>query len=166
MDSKHKEDLWNKLLLDFDNQTKNKSPEDVFKISIDLMSSLPHFNWTGIYWLNKGVLELFDYYIGKKTDHTKIPVGKGVCGTAVSENRDIVVDDVLQLDNYLACSIETRSEIVVLIKDNEETILGQIDIDSDQIKAFDDIDRMYMEKLAKKLALNRKKILLEVKNLS
>ncbi len=164
MDFKQKQDLWKGLLRDFDSQSRNKTAEEVYKIAIDLMSSLPHFNWTGIYWVNGGNLELFNYYIGKKTEHTKIPVGKGVCGTAVAENRDIIVDDVLQLDNYLACSIETRSEIVVLIKDTKQIILGQIDIDSDEVKAFDDIDRTYLEKLANKLALFRKNNLLEVKN--
>ena len=156
MDSKQKQELWNQLLSDFERDSANKLPDEVYKLAIDLMASLPHFNWTGIYWLNDGVLELFEYYIGKKTDHTRISIGKGVCGTAVAENRDIIVDDVLELDNYLACSLETRSEIVVLIKDDIGDILGQIDIDSDQIRAFDEIDRNNMELLASKLALQRK----------
>jgi GAF domain-containing protein len=153
MDSEEKQGLWTKLLKDFGSKSANKRPEEIYKLAIDLMASLPHFNWTGIYWLKHGVLELFEYYIGKKTDHTRIPIGKGVCGTAVAENRDIIVDDVLELDNYLACSLETRAEIVVLIKDREGTILGQIDIDSDQIAAFDEIDRKNMEILASQLAV-------------
>ena len=152
MDLKSKKDLWIKLLQDFELKSKNKSPDEVFKTAIDLMSELPHFNWTGIYWLNNDNLELFDYYKGKPTEHTKIKIGKGVCGTAVAENRDIIVDDVTQLDNYLACSLETKSEIVVLIKDNNGSILGQIDVDSDKISAFDDVDRAHMEQLASRLA--------------
>lgn len=155
MDSILKQNLWNQLLIDFNTKSQNKSSDEVYKLAIDLMSSLPHFNWTGIYWLNNESLELFDYYKGKKTEHTKIPVGRGVCGTAVAENRDIIVEDVLKLDNYLACSLETRAEIVVLIKDPNNKILGQIDIDSDQINAFDEIDRENMEQLASRLALHR-----------
>ena len=156
MDSEKKQKLWNYLLTSFDVKSKNRQPEEVYRLAIDLMAKLPHFNWTGIYWLNTdGILELFDYYKGKETEHTKIPIGKGVCGTAVAENRDIIIDDVLKLDNYLACSLETRSEIVVLIKDKAGTILGQIDIDSDEIAAFDEIDRKNMELLAKKIASHR-----------
>ena len=156
MDSTQKQELWNHLLAKFDLQSKNMIVNDVYKLAIDLMSDLPHFNWTGIYWLNNNNLELFDYYKGKPTEHTNIPIGKGVCGTAVAENRDIIVEDVLELDNYLACSLETRAEIVVLIKDTDETILGQIDIDSDQIGAFDEIDRKNMEILASKIATYKK----------
>lgn len=160
MDTKEKQELWIRLIKDFETKSQNKTPHEIFRIAIDLMSNLPHFNWTGIYWLNNNnILELFDYYVGKKTDHTRIPLGKGVCGTAVIENRDIVVDDVLELDNYLACSLETRSEIVVLIKDLDNTILGQIDIDSDQVKAFDEIDKKNMEILATNLAYHKKLLL-------
>ena len=155
MDSQTKAELWSKILTDFELKTKNKNPDEIYKIAIDLMANLPHFNWTGIYWLHDDILELFDYYKGKSTDHTRIPVGKGVCGTAVAENKDIIVDDVLQLDNYLACSIETRAEIVVLIKDVNNSILGQIDIDSDEVGAFDEVDRANMEQLALKLAYYR-----------
>ena len=160
MDSKEKQELWIRLIKDFEKKSQKKTPDEIFRIAIDLMANLPHFNWTGIYWLNNNnILELFDYYVGKKTDHTRIPIGKGVCGTSVAENRNIVIDDVLELDNYLACSLETRSEIVVLIKDSDNTILGQIDIDSDQVKAFDEIDRQNMEVLASKLAYHKKVLL-------
>ena len=163
MDSEEKSNLWNQLLNNFEKSSKNKQPEDVYKLAINLMADLPHFNWTGIYWLNNdGILELFNYYIGKKTSHIHIPVGKGVCGTAVAENRDIIVNDVLKLDNYLACSLETRSEIVVLIKDKTGNVLGQIDIDSDTISAFDEIDRKNMEMLALELAKQR---IVTIKNL-
>lgn len=164
MNSQTKTELWNQIHSDFDSKTKNKTPDEIFKIAIDLMANLPHFNWTGIYWLQNEVLELFDYYKGKPTDHTKIPIGKGVCGTAVAENKDIIVDDVLQLDNYLACSLETRAEIVVLIKATSGNILGQIDIDSDEVGAFDEIDRANMELLASKLAYYKQKIQTQTNN--
>jgi GAF domain-containing protein len=143
-----KEKLWNQLLTDFETGIKNKTQDEIYKLAIDLMAKLPHFNWTGIYLLNNGVLELYKYYIGKPTDHVRINIGQGVCGTAVAEKRDIIVDDVLKLDNYLACSAETRAEIVVLIKNSEDEIIGQIDIDSDSVGAFDETDRKYMHKIA------------------
>lgn len=164
MDSKAKAHLWLQLHSEFKFQSENKTPDEVYKLAIDLMSTLPHFNWTGIYWLRDDVLELFDYYKGKPTEHTTIPVGKGVCGTAVAENRDIIVDDVQQLDNYLACSIDTKAEIVVLIKDPEGTVLGQIDIDSDDIGAFNWLDRTNMEIIATKLAEQRLVSLNQLKN--
>ena len=147
-----KQKIWDELLKEFDTGSNNKTKEEIYILAIDLMDKLPHFNWTGIYWLNNNVLELFDYYLGKPTEHTKINIGQGVCGTAVADENDIIVNDVLKLDNYLACSTETRSEIVVLIRkpyDNE--IIGQIDIDSDKVGAFDEIDKINMQKLAKKL---------------
>jgi len=76
---------------------------------------------------NELVLEAF---AGRETDHTRIPVGTGVCGTAVASGLDQNVPDVSAVGNYLACNTWTRSELVVLIR-RGTTILGQIDIDSD-----------------------------------
>ena len=150
----NKQELWNEVLKELDLFiSKNTDKNEIYKHAIDIMAKLlPHFNWTGLYFLDGGVLRLFDYYIGKPTEHTKINVGQGVCGTAVAENHDIIVDDVLKLDNYLACSVETRSEIVVLIRnpDNNE-IIGQIDVDSDNVEAFDETDKINMQKVAERL---------------
>ncbi len=103
-------------------------------------------DWVGIYLLNGNYLVLHNY-IGKRTDHVRIAVGQGICGTAVAEDRDINIPDVTEIENYLACSVETRSEIVVLIKDGERT-LGQIDIDSDVVGAFDDSDMTELRRVA------------------
>lgn len=109
---------------------------------------LPHYNWVGVYLLDGGVLNLGPY-VGAATTHTLISVGHGVCGTAVAENRNMVVDDVRTLDNYLACSLETRSEIVVLIRDlNTDQILGQIDADGHTVGAFDATDEHLLEQVA------------------
>ncbi|HYL98232.1 MAG TPA: GAF domain-containing protein [Blastocatellia bacterium] len=91
-------------------------------------------NWVGIYLLECDALVLHNY-IGKPTEHTHIPVGRGVCGAAVADRENKIVDDVVQEANYLACSLETRAEIVVLIRRGED-IFGQIDIDSDTERAF------------------------------
>jgi GAF domain-containing protein len=94
------------------------------------------------------VLEAFD---GRPTDHTRIPVGHGVCGRAVAEGRDLNVPDVSQAEGYLACSIETRSELVVLIRRHDE-ILGQIDIDSDAVDGFDADEEAAVRAVADALA--------------
>ncbi|MES2460629.1 MAG: GAF domain-containing protein [Armatimonadota bacterium] len=113
---------------------------------------LPHYNWVGVYLLDNGVLNLGPY-VGAATEHTLISVGHGVCGTAVAENRNMVVEDVRTLDNYLACSLETRSEIVVLIRDiNTDQILGQIDADSHTVGAFDTSDEQMLEQIALRLS--------------
>ena len=105
----------------------------------------PSWDWSGIYLMKDGVLVL-----GPKTapaDHDRIEVGEGVCGTAVSEDKNQVVEDVREVENYLACSIHTRSEIVVLIR-HEGVIVGQFDIDSDTVGAFTSEDEAMLEERA------------------
>jgi len=109
-----------------------------------------YYNWVGIYLLEGDTLVLHNY-IGKPTEHTRIPVGQGVCGTAVAEGANQIVGDVTKLDNYLACSLETRAEIVVLIRRGSE-IFGQIDIDSDRENAFTDEDESMLSLVADSLA--------------
>jgi L-methionine (R)-S-oxide reductase len=94
---------------------------------------------------------VLDQYVGAATDHTHIPVGRGVCGTAVAENANQVIEDVRELGNYLACSLQTRSEIVVLIRDGDK-ILGQIDIDGHTVGSFDSSDEAFLEQVAEILA--------------
>ena len=109
---------------------------DVLRSAVQHVASLSdRFNWVGIYVLNGDTLELGPF-IGAPTEHTRIKVGVGVCGTAVARNEDMNVPDVSQTENYLACSLETASELVVLIRDPEGRILGQIDIDSHTRDAF------------------------------
>ena len=92
--------------------------------AMELLGQEPGYDWVGVYALHGNEL-LLDEYVGEATEHTHIPVGKGVCGTAVAENRNMVVEDVRDLENYLACSIETRSEIVVLIRNQDGKVLGK-----------------------------------------
>jgi GAF domain-containing protein len=105
----------------------------------------PSWDWSGIYLLRGGVLVL-----GPSTapaDHDRIEVGEGVCGTAVAEDSNQVVEDVREVENYLACSIHTRSEIVVLIR-SEGRIVGQFDVDSDTVGAFSAEDERLLDELA------------------
>jgi L-methionine (R)-S-oxide reductase len=117
-----------------------------------LHDRLPHFHWVGIYWLKDNELVLGPY-VGAPTEHVRIPVGRGVCGTAVAENMNQIVEDVRKLDNYLACSLETRSEIVVLIRHpNTGKILGQIDVDGTEVGAFDESDEALLDVISERVA--------------
>jgi len=115
-----------------------------------LKARLPHYTWVGIYLLDDDELVLGPY-LGKPSPHTRIPLNRGICGAAASEKQTIVVDDVNSDPRYLACSIETRSEIVVPILDGDR-VLGEIDIDSDKPAAFGATDRELLEKVAASLA--------------
>lgn len=131
--------------------------QEKFDLVIKELSTLPHFQWTGIYEYDepKAMLTLYPVYIGLPTDHINIPKGQGVCGSAVQKGEDIIVEDVSKLDNYLACSTQTKSEIVVLLKDKQK-ILGQIDVDSDRVGAFSEVDRQYLNQIADLLVQNLK----------
>ncbi|MHB8636910.1 MAG: GAF domain-containing protein [Fimbriimonadaceae bacterium] len=115
-----------------------------------LLDELPAYNWSGVYRLEGDVLVL-DAYVGAATDHVQIPVGRGVCGTAIAENQNQVVGDVRERTNYLACSARTRSEIVVLIRRGDE-VLGQIDVDGHEVNAFDQTDVALLERFAEAIA--------------
>jgi GAF domain-containing protein len=109
--------------------------------------------YTGVYmYMLRGdtlVLEALD---GRPTEHTEIPVGEGLCGKAVAERRDLNIPDVSQAEGYLACSTETKSELVVLIRRHDE-ILGQIDIDSDTRDPFSEAEQQAVTEVADALAV-------------
>ena len=110
------------------------------------------FSWVGVYLFNEAEQELWLHnYMGPGTDHAKIPVGTGVCGRAVAERTNLNIADVSAEENYLVCSPDTRSELVILIRAGEE-IFGQIDVDSDDEAAFTEEDEMALISIADKLA--------------
>ena len=112
----------------------------------------PRYDWVGIYLLEEDTLVLHSY-VGRPTEHAEIPVGVGVCGAAIAEGRDMNVPDVRAIENYLACSLETRSELVILIQDRaSERIFGQIDLDSDRADAFTAEDERTLQQVADWLA--------------
>jgi len=118
-----------------------------------LKTRLPHYTWAGIYLLEGDELVLGPY-LGKPSPHTRIPLGRGICGAAATARATIVVDDVHNDPRYLACSIETRSEIVVPIitAAPDGRVLGELDIDSDRPAAFGQSDRDLLEAVAALLA--------------
>ncbi len=109
------------------------------------------FDWTGIYELFPDQVLRLGPFVGAPTDHVFIGVGQGVCGTAVAEKRNMNIPDVRRIANYLACSTETRSELVVLIRSGDR-IHAQIDIDSHEIAAFDDETVAGVQQVADRLA--------------
>lgn len=106
-----------------------------------------HFHWTGVYLLEGDTL-VVGPYIGAETPHTRIKIGEGICGSAAREKTTIVVDDVSADSRYLACSLSTRSEIVVPLLDGDR-VLGEIDIDSSLPAAFSAGDREFLEEIAR-----------------
>ena len=115
------------------------------EICICLEAEVEHYNWVGFYFKNGDKEELkLSEYVGKETDHTIIPFGKGICGQVALSNKNFVVPDVKAQDNYISCSIDVKSEIVIPIFVRGENI-GQIDIDSDMINPFTKADEDLLE---------------------
>ena len=122
------------------------SGDDFLKRSAELIQKhFPRYNWVGFYFLKDGRLHVGPY-VGKPTPHTVIDLDKGVCGAAVSQEQTVVVDDVNADPRYLACSLETRSEIVIPIRVAGK-VIGELDIDSDKKAAFSDEDRKLLEEV-------------------
>ena len=115
-----------------------------------LKARVPHYTWVGIYRREQEDLVLGPY-LGKPSPHTRIPIGRGICGAAAAARQTIIVDDVSADDRYLACSVETQSEIVVPVMRNGE-VLAEIDIDSDTRAAFGRKDQELLEAAATILA--------------
>jgi L-methionine (R)-S-oxide reductase len=110
---------------------------------------LSYYNWTGFYMLDPNDPEMLVLgpFRGAPTEHVRIPVHEGICGAAVAQNDTVIVDDVYADPRYLACSLETKSEIVVPIRANG-TVVGEIDIDSHDLAAFSSDDREFLEECA------------------
>lgn len=112
----------------------------------------PAWDWSGIYLMVNGVLVIGPFAgADEAPEHSRIEVGDDVCGTAVAEGRNRIVEDVRELDNYLACSPHTRSELVVLIRENGN-VVGQFDIDSDTLGVFTKEDERLLEEVAELIA--------------
>ena len=126
--------------------------EKLLSICELLEEKIPYYNWVGFYFKNGDKNELkLGPYVGEPTDHIIIPFGKGICGQVAESNQNFVVPDVAAQDNYIACSISVKAEIVVPIFVNGKNI-GQIDIDSNTINPFTHEDERFLEFVCKKVA--------------
>ena len=117
-----------------------------------LEEHIAYYNWVGFYFINGDKEELkLGPYVGEPTDHTIIPFGKGICGQVAVSNENFVVPDVSAQDNYIACSLTVKSEIVIPIFVNGENI-GQIDIDSNTPDPFTEADERFLEFVCKEVS--------------
>jgi len=117
-----------------------------------LRAEISHYDWVGFYILDlqEDVLVLGPYS-GASTEHTRIPVGKGICGQVAASGETMIIQDVSSQDNYLSCSIDVQSEIVVPILKNG-FFVAEIDIDSHAYAPFTQEDEKYLTLIAKDLA--------------
>lgn len=124
----------------------SKTVEDtLFSICNLLKSEVSHYDWVGFYFKNDDKKELkLGPFAGAPTDHTIIPFGKGICGQVAVSDQNFVVPDVKAQDNYIACSITVKSEIVIPIFVEGKNV-GQIDIDSNTLDPFTKQDEDFLE---------------------
>ncbi|MHC5309004.1 GAF domain-containing protein [Myroides sp. LJL116] len=131
-------------IIEQDNKTVEQRLLDICTI---LNKELEYYNWVGFYMADHSTRTLhLGPYVGEPTDHTVIDFGKGICGQVALSNETFLVEDVKAQDNYIACSITVKSEIVVpLFVDGVN--IGQIDIDSNTLNAFTQEDTVFLETL-------------------
>ena len=134
-------------------QHNDKSVDDRLSEVCELLqTSIPYYDWVGFYFKNGDKEELkLGPYAGEPTDHEIIPFGKGICGQVAVSNKNFVVPDVKAQNNYIACSIHVKAEIVIPLFVNGENI-GQIDIDSHTEDPFSHEDEIFLEWLNEKVA--------------
>lgn len=126
--------------------TKNNQT-DILQAAVEVIDAFSEdFNWTGFYMLQGGKL-VVGPYVGPETPHTVIELNAGICGAAASQKETVIVDNVNDDPRFLACSLSTRSEIVVPLMDGQ-TVLGEIDIDSNKPGNFSSADREMLEAAA------------------
>jgi L-methionine (R)-S-oxide reductase len=131
-------------------------PEAAAQRVVELLHDrFPHYDWVGIYWVSRSGdgndLVLGPWTGPEATEHTRIPIGSGICGAAAESGRTEIVPDVDADPRYLACFASTKSEIVVPIF-HEGEVVGEIDIDGSDLDAFDDTDAQFLAEVAALLA--------------
>jgi len=126
----------------------SNTQENVLQKIVDfLYENFEKYTWVGIYIVEDGTLVLGPWRGKQATEHTRIPVGKGICGSSAATGKTELISDVNSDNRYLACFVSTKSEIVVPIK-KEGHVIAEIDIDSDVRDAFNNEDKMFLEKIA------------------
>jgi L-methionine (R)-S-oxide reductase len=139
----------NELILETKNilGQEGRPDEKLIKIVSVLKDQVWHYDWVGFYILDKATNTLvLGPYVGAHTDHTQIPVGKGVCGQVAQNKETMIVQDVSKMENYLSCSIDVQSEIVAPVLLNGEFV-AELDIDSHSAAPFTPNDRKLLEEI-------------------
>lgn len=131
---------------------KNQGKEGLQSICQLLHDEIEYYNWVGFYFMNHETEMLhIGPYAGAETEHTEIPFGKGICGQVAVSGETFTVDDVTEQDNYIACSLETKAEIVVPMYKGS-TLIGQIDIDSHYPAPFTEEDEVFLKEICQKVS--------------
>ncbi|KAJ5079227.1 free methionine-r-sulfoxide reductase [Anaeramoeba ignava] len=153
MNKKEKFDLIEKKIKEIIEQEETREKK-LLSITELISSELDYYNWVGFYIVDKEKKnELYlGPFTGEPTTHTRITFGKGVCGRSAQLEKSLLISDVSQESNYLSCSINVKSEIVVPIfkkNENENNLyVAQIDVDSHLRNAFDQLDEIFLNKIA------------------
>lgn len=126
--------------------------EKLQKICNEMKENISYYDWVGFYIADESKKELtLGPFAGEPTEHTNIPFGKGICGQAVDKKDTFIIQDITKETNYLSCSPNVKSEIVVPIMKNE-TIIGELDIDSHTISPFNNEDKKFLEDVCNTVA--------------
>jgi len=137
-------DVEQKILKILNKSKKSNILQDVVNL---LYKMFEKYSWVGIYIVKDNNLILGPWKGRQATEHNKIPIGKGICGSAAKTGKTELINNVKTDKRYLACFISTKSEIVVPIKRND-IVIGEIDIDSDKKDGFNQKDSVFLESLA------------------
>lgn len=118
-----------------------------------LEAEVPHYDWVGFYLVDPAAPRelVLGPYVGAPTEHTRIPFGQGICGQAADTETTFIVQDVSQETNYLSCSPDVQSEIVLPIM-KADKVIGELDIDSHALAPFTDVDRALLERICDQVA--------------
>ena len=137
------------------NEYSSLSKSEILKKVCGLLKEkIDFYDWVGFYFLNEDKKKLVLLsFAGKPTEHKEIPVGKGICGQVAKTSKSLIVDDVSKEKNYISCDIEVKSEIVVPIFVNSKNI-GQIDVDSRKLNAFDKNDENFLKQINQIISKN------------
>lgn len=139
--------------------------DKLFEICNELKKKISHYDWVGFYFAEEETKTLhLGPYAGEPTDHKVIPFGKGICGQVAESNETFLVEDVHAQDNYIACSINVKSEIVVPLFVNSKNV-GQIDIDSNTVNAFSKDDELLLVEINALISKEYQKNPIDLKSL-
>jgi len=113
-----------------------------------LKENVAYYNWVGFYIVDNGRRNelILGPYEGKPTEHTRIPFGRGICGQAAELRKTFLIQDVSKETNYLSCSVNVKSEIVIPIFKKGE-VIGELDIDSHSLSPFSKKDETFLKKI-------------------
>ncbi len=137
--------VFERVFAEIEDLVKLKADDLLMKICRLLKDRISHYDWVGFYILEENELVLGPY-AGKPTQHIRIPVGKGICGQVAEKKKTIVVQDVSRENNYISCSIDVQSEIVVPVLKNG-VFVAELDIDSHSPAPFRRDDTAFLEQV-------------------